>query len=52
MATVTNISQASVGGLKNLVGAYERRRMWISNVVSHHFGFLVSWAEFTSELGK
>ena len=39
MSTVTNISQASVGGLGNSVGAYERRRMWISNVVSHQFWF-------------
>jgi hypothetical protein len=36
-STVTNISQASVGGLGNSVGAYERRQMWISNVVSHQF---------------
>jgi hypothetical protein len=39
MSTVTNISQASVGGLGNSVSAYERKRMWISNVVSHQFWF-------------
>jgi hypothetical protein len=39
MSTVTNTSQASVGGLGNSVGAYERRRMWISSIVSHHFWF-------------
>jgi hypothetical protein len=39
MSTVSNISQAGVGGLKNSVGAYERKRMWISNVVSHQFWF-------------
>jgi hypothetical protein len=39
MSTVTNISQASVGGLENSVGAYERKRMWISNAVSHQFWF-------------
>jgi hypothetical protein len=39
VSTVTNISQASVGGLENYVGAYERRRMWISNAVSHQFWF-------------
>ena len=39
MSTVTNISQAAVGGLENLVGAYEQKRMWISNVVSHQFWF-------------
>jgi hypothetical protein len=39
MSTVTNILQAAVGGLENSVGAYERKRMWISNVVSHQFWF-------------
>jgi hypothetical protein len=39
MSTVTNISQAAVGGLENSVGAYEQKRMWISNVVSHQFWF-------------
>ena len=39
MSTVTNVSQALVHGLKNSVGAYERKRMWISNVVSHQFWF-------------
>jgi hypothetical protein len=39
MSAVTNISQASVGGLMNSVGAYERRRMWISNAASHQFWF-------------
>jgi hypothetical protein len=39
MSAVTNISQASVGGLENSVGAYERRRMWISNSASHQFWF-------------
>ena len=39
MSNVTNISQAGVGGLEALVGAYERKRMWISNVKSHQFWF-------------
>jgi hypothetical protein len=39
MSTVTNISQAAVGGLSNSVGAYEQKQMWISNVVSHQFSF-------------
>jgi hypothetical protein len=39
ISTVTNILQALVGGLGNLVGAYKRKRMWISNVVSHQFWF-------------
>jgi hypothetical protein len=39
MSTMTNITQVSAGGLENFVGAYERRRMWISNAVSHQFWF-------------
>lgn len=39
MSTLTNISQAGVGGLGNSVGAYERKRMWMSNVISHQFWF-------------
>jgi hypothetical protein len=39
MSAITNISQASVGGLENSVGAYERSRMWISGSVTHKFWF-------------
>jgi hypothetical protein len=39
MSAVTNISQAAVGGLEDSVGAYERKRMWISNAKSHQFWF-------------
>ena len=39
MGGVTNTSQASVGGLGNSVGAYERNKMWISTSVSHQFWF-------------
>jgi hypothetical protein len=39
MSAVTNISQAGVGGLKDSVGAYERNRMFISNVVTHQFWY-------------
>jgi hypothetical protein len=39
MSTVTHISQALVGSLENSVDAYEQKRMWISNVVSHQFWF-------------
>jgi hypothetical protein len=39
MSTVTNISQAAVGGLEDSVGAYKRNRMFISGVVTHKFWF-------------
>jgi hypothetical protein len=39
-SAVTNISQAGVSGLGASVGAYERRKMWISEVVTHSFWFL------------
>jgi hypothetical protein len=38
---ITNISQAEVSGLQDLVGAYERKHVWISTVVTHLFWF--SW---------
>jgi hypothetical protein len=41
MSTITNILQAMVGGLQDLVGALEQKCMWISNVKSHQFWF--SW---------
>jgi hypothetical protein len=39
MSAMTNISQAAVGGLGNSVGAYERNRVFISEVVTHQFWF-------------
>ena len=39
MSAITNISQAAVGGLQNSVGAYERKRMWISDSSTHQFWF-------------
>jgi hypothetical protein len=36
---VINISQAGVSGLGDAVGAYERKRMWISKVSTHSFWF-------------
>jgi hypothetical protein len=39
MSTVTNISQAAVGGLADLVGAYKRNKMFISGVVTHKVWF-------------
>jgi hypothetical protein len=37
--TFRNVPQAGVGGLENLIGAYERKKMWISSVVTHTFWF-------------
>jgi hypothetical protein len=38
-SVITNVSQAGVGGLGNSIGAYERKKMWISLVVTHTFWF-------------
>ena len=38
-SAVTNVSQASVGGLGDVVGAYEKTRTWIYNVPTHTFFF-------------
>jgi hypothetical protein len=38
-SAVTNISQAGVSGLGDVVGAYERERVWISNVPTHSFWY-------------
>jgi hypothetical protein len=39
MVAITNVSQASVGGLQNAVGAYERTRLWILDSSTHKFWF-------------
>ena len=36
-SAITNAHQASVGGLGDVVGAYERKRLWISTVPTHTF---------------
>lgn len=38
-SAITNISQAGVDGLRDVVGAYERNRTWISKVPTHSFWF-------------
>jgi hypothetical protein len=38
-SAVTNISQAGLEGLTDSIGAYERKRMWISKVPTHQFWF-------------
>jgi len=38
-AALTNVSQAGVGGLGDVIGAYERNRTWISNVPTHSMWF-------------
>ena len=47
-SAVTNIAQAGAFGLGASVGAYERRKMWISEVVTHSFWF----SRFMSGLHK
>jgi hypothetical protein len=37
MLAIINISQASLGGLENSVGPYERSRMWILGSMMHKF---------------
>jgi hypothetical protein len=36
---VTNISQAGVSGLQDVIRAYERNRCWVSKVPTHTFWF-------------
>jgi len=38
-SALTNLGQASVGGLTDVVGAHERSRVWISSVSTHTFFF-------------
>jgi hypothetical protein len=47
-STVTNISQSGIEGLTDTIGAYERKRMWISKVATHQFWF----SRFMSGLHK
>ena len=39
-SAITNARQASAGGLKDVIGAYERDRLWISQVPTHSFWFV------------
>jgi hypothetical protein len=39
LSAITNIGQARVSGLSDVVGAYERNRCWISKVPTHTFWF-------------
>jgi hypothetical protein len=38
-SAVTNVSQAGVSGLGATIGAYEKSRLWISEVPTHSFWF-------------
>jgi hypothetical protein len=38
-SAVTNVSQAGVSGLQDVIGAYERNRCWVSKVPTHTFWF-------------
>ena len=39
-SAITNARQASAEGLKDVIGAYERDRLWISQVPTHSFWFV------------
>jgi hypothetical protein len=49
---VTNISQAGVFGLGESVGAFERRKMWFSQVVTHSFWFSRFMAGLHKRVGE
>ncbi len=51
-SVVTNISQVGVSGLDDAVGAYEKGRMWISNIPSHSFWFFHFMMVSTKGWGK
>jgi hypothetical protein len=38
-SSITNVCQAGVSGLEDVVGAYEKNRCWISKVPTHTFWF-------------
>jgi hypothetical protein len=38
-SAITNVSQASVGGMGDSIGAYEQKKRWISSVATHTFWF-------------
>jgi hypothetical protein len=38
-SSITNGSQAGVSGFEDTIGAYEKKRMWISKVPTHTFWF-------------
>lgn len=39
-SAVTNVYQASVDGLMDVIGAYEKNRCWVSRVPTHSFWFV------------
>jgi hypothetical protein len=51
-STVTNINQAGVGGMNDVVGAYERERVWISGSPTHHFWFSRFMAGLHKRVGE
>jgi hypothetical protein len=38
-SSITNVSHAGVGAMGDSVGAYERKKVWISSVITHTFWF-------------
>ena len=51
-SALSNVFQASVKGLQDVVGAYERDRMWISRVPTHSFFFARFMAGLHRRVGE
>jgi hypothetical protein len=51
-SSVTNISQAGVSGLSDVVGAYERERVWVSEVPTHSFWYSRFMAGLHKRVGE
>jgi hypothetical protein len=49
---VTNISQAAVGGLEDLVGAYKINKMFISSSMTHKFWFSCFMGGIHKQVGQ
>jgi hypothetical protein len=51
-STITNITQAGADGLSDVIGAYERDRLWISKVPTHSFWFSRFMAGLHKRVGE
>jgi hypothetical protein len=48
---MTNITQATAGGLGDVIGSYEKTRVWISDVPTHSFWFTRFMTGFHRRIG-
>jgi hypothetical protein len=48
---MTNIAQATAGGLGDVIKSYEKTRVWISDVPTHSFWFTRFMAGFHRRIG-